>query len=71
MECSAKSVMSKDFLCEKKLPYGSVFLLLLCVEKIPIFQGHWRLYLSIRLSKLFLLIIFIMNNIKIVHFHHM
>ena len=26
MECSAKSVMIKDFLCEKNLPYGSFFL---------------------------------------------
>ena len=25
-----------------KNPYGSVFFLLLCVEKIPIFQGYWR-----------------------------
>ena len=25
MERSAKSVMIKDFLCEKKLPYGRVF----------------------------------------------
>ena len=25
MECSAKSVMIKDFLCEKKIPYGSFF----------------------------------------------
>ena len=26
MECSAKSVMIKGFLCEKKLTYGSFFL---------------------------------------------
>ena len=37
-----ESVMIKDFQSEKKFPYGSVFLLLLCVEKIPIFQGYWR-----------------------------
>ena len=42
---------------KKIFPYGSVFLLFLCIKKIPIFQGYWRLYLSIRLSQLFLLLI--------------
>ena len=38
-----KSVFSTArFQGEKKLPYGGVFLLLLCIEKIPIFQGYWR-----------------------------
>ena len=35
-----ESVMIKDFQSEKKFPYGSFFLLGLCVEKIPIFQGN-------------------------------
>ena len=26
MECNAKSVMIKDFLCEKNFPYGNFFL---------------------------------------------
>ena len=37
-----ENVMIKDFQSEKKFPYGNFFLLLPCVEKIPIFEGYWR-----------------------------
>ena len=66
-----KSIFSTArFQSEKNLPYGSVFLLLLCVEKIPIFQGYWRYYLSIRLSRLIFISNFIIKIIKTVRFHH-
>ena len=52
-----KVLCPKVLVRKKKLPYGCVFLLLLCVEKIPIFQGYWRYCVSMRLSQLFLLLI--------------
>ena len=66
-QCNAvqKVLWSKDFLCMKKLPYGSVFLLLLSLMKIPIFQGYWRWFLSIRLIQLFLLVILLLTSLKL------
>ena len=60
-----KSLWLKDLDHKKINPYGSFFLLLLCIEKIFLHNGNWFYFLSIRLNSLFFSFILYLKLLKL------